>query len=191
MDQDSSPWSGEPVVITPVYPGRGDAFFEPFVTLYAVVFSAPPYHRTESQVNGFRDALRRQMRFVGFTAFRAAAGTRTLGFGYGYTSMPHHGWHRTVAAALGAQSRSWLTNCFALAELAVHPDAQGFGIGRALHDALIGAQPHPRAVLSTLATPGPAQAMYVSAGWRLLADDVRFPRSSDRYAIMGKVVDER
>lgn len=191
MDHDQSPWNGEPIIISPVYPGRGDALIEPFVTLYSVAFSAPPYHRTDSQVSGFRDTLRRQLRLPGFTAFRAAVGTRTLGFGYGYTTMPNHVWHQNVAAALGTQSRSWLTNCFALAELAVHPDAQGYGIGRALHDALLAAQANPRALLSTLDAPGPALRMYSSVGWLLLADNVRFPKSTDRYVIMGKVLANR
>ncbi|HSF84693.1 MAG TPA: GNAT family N-acetyltransferase [Acidimicrobiia bacterium] len=190
MEQAPPPWNGEPVIISPVYPGRDDAFIEPFVTLYAVAFASAPYHRTDSQVDGFRDALRRQLHYPGFTAFRAHVGTRTLGFGYGYTTMPNHTWHRNVGNALGARLRTWLTSCFALAELAVHPDAQGYGIGRALHDALLSAQAHPRALLSTLDTPSPARVMYASAGWRLLADNVRFPTSVDRYAIMGKVIGE-
>ncbi len=189
MDQAKSPWVGDPITIAPVFPARDDASREAFVKLHAEAFSPLPYRRTSAQISGFRDALRQHVMRPGFTAFCADAGDRTVAFAYGYTTSPNYQWDRNIREALGPRARSWLVDCFALAELAVHPDAQGYGIGRAVHDALLAAQPHPRAVLSTLDAPTPGRLMYSLAGWQVLADNVRFPVSADRYVIMGKLVE--
>lgn len=178
-------WQDEPIVIAPALP-RSDSSRESIVELYQRAFASPPYTRSPAQVAAFREELRMHVLRDGFTAFRATAGEYLLGFVYGYTTLPRHRWHQNVLAAMGSRSDLWLTDSFALAELAVDPEAQRFGIGRALHDEILAAQPHPRAVLSTLAAPTPARAMYATAGWRLLADNVRFPMSTERYVVLGK-----
>lgn len=178
-------WQDEPIVIAPALP-RDDSSRESIVDLYRRAFGSPPYTRSPAQVAAFREELRTHVQRDGFTAFQATAGGDLLGFGYGYTTSPRHRWHQNVLASLGPRAGRWLTDSFAFAELAVDPDVQRFGLGRALHDQVLTAQPHPRAVLSTLAAPTPARAMYATAGWRLLADNVRFPVSTERYVILGK-----
>ncbi len=180
----------EPITLSPLVP-RDDATRESVVTLYRVVFGAPPYDRTPTQIAAFRETLRAQVTRPGFTAFQAIMGTRLVGFAYGYTTKPHHQWHRNVRVALGARADYWLSDCFAFAELAVHPVVHGLGVGRALHDELLAAVSHSKAVLSTLDEPTPGRALYASHGWRVLAEDVRFPVSVDRYVIMGRVLGRR
>jgi GNAT superfamily N-acetyltransferase len=184
MDQHSPPWTGEPITLKPISPGRDDASLEVLVAAYAETFAA----RTDAQVAAFRDSLRTHMSRPGFTAFCADSAGRTVGFAYGYTTSPHHQWHQDVRAALGTRANVWLTDCFALAELAVVPDVRRLGVGQALLDALLAAQSHRRAVLSTLDAPSPARVLYASTGWRVLAHDVRFPVSTERYVIMGRLL---
>ena len=62
-------------------------------------------------------------------------------------------------------------------EFAVHPDYQRRGIGRALHDALLGTRPEPVAELLVRKDNVPAQAAYRSWGWQQLGEKQPFADS--------------
>lgn len=134
------------------------------------------FRRRHGRVTSFGETVRRHAQLVGFRAFGAFnLRGRLVGFSYGYTSQPHLWWREQIAARLSADQRAeWLTDTFELAELHVHPVAQGHHLGSQLHDRLLSAQPHPLALLSVMHRSARARQLYASRGWQPLIDDLRF-----------------
>lgn len=124
-------------------------------------------------------ATRRHSERSGFRAFGAFDdGECLVGFSYGYHSQPGLWWREQVSGALTpAQRREWLADAFELCELHVHPAAQGLHLGSRLHDALVADLPEKTALLSTMHRSQRARQLYVSRGWQVLVEDMRF--SSD------------
>lgn len=129
---------------------------------------------------GFGDTLRRHALYPGFRAFGAFdvnfnSRNRLVGFSYGYTSQPGLWWREQVAAPLTRdQVADWFSDAFELAELHVHPSAQGNRLGSALHDQLVASQPHRTALLSVMHRSLRARQLYASRGWQTLVEDLRF-----------------
>jgi ribosomal protein S18 acetylase RimI-like enzyme len=141
------------------------------------VFSgALGFARRSSRVAGFADTLKRHAGYPGFTAFGAFdQRERLVGFTYGYTSQPGLWWRDQVGAVLSPQQRDdWFTDAFELAELHVHPSAQGYRLGSQLHDRLIASQSHRTALLSVMHRSQRARRLYTSRGWQTIVDDLRF-----------------
>lgn len=159
------------------------------VRVYAAAFSGPPYGRGSDQVETFRDSLPLHVTRDGYHGFAARHGTSTVGFTYGYTSARNQWWHEQVRKALGTRSRRWLDDALEYVELAVDPTYRRLGIGRRLHDQLLVAQPHPRAVLSTIDEVTAGLRLYESAGWEVLVRGFRFERTATKYVIMGIELD--
>jgi ribosomal protein S18 acetylase RimI-like enzyme len=134
----------------------------------------PPRH---GRVTSFADTLRRHATYRGFCAFGAFnLRNRLLGFSYGYASQPGLWWREQVAAPLSPEQRAdWLADAFELAELHVHPTAQGNWLGSQLHDRLIRTQPHRTALLSVMHRSERAKQLYASRGWQVLIPELRFP----------------
>lgn len=157
----------------------------------ATVYGAA-MRRTGETVLARRDLIAVHAGYPGLVAAGVFAGRpddtgRTLvGFGYGYLGAAGQWWHDVVVGALGASATRWLTNGFELAELHVHPDHQGEGLGRALLDDVLSRAAAAHVVLSTPDTDSPARALYRSVGFRDLRVGFCFPGSSEAYAIMGK-----
>ena len=160
-----------------------------FVDVYRAAFSGPPYNRVEREVQEFGRALPLHFDRPGFRAAAAldddSAGF--AGFAYGYYTLPGQWWHDNVATALGrAHAKEWLSDAFQLTEIAVAPEWQGRGLGKGLHDLLLGDAPTPRAVLSTLDAPTVAFDMYLRRGWQQLLAGFQFPGVARPYAILGR-----
>jgi ribosomal protein S18 acetylase RimI-like enzyme len=134
----------------------------------------PPRH---GRVTSFADTLRRHAGYAGFIAFGALdARQRLVGFSYGYSSQPGLWWREQVAAPLSpSQRQEWFADAFELAELHVHPSAQGNHLGSELHDRLIASQPHRTALLSVMHRSERARQLYTSRGWQCLIEELRFP----------------
>lgn len=134
----------------------------------------PPRH---GRVISFADTLRRHASYAGFTVFGAFdARNRLVGFTYGYSSRPGLWWREQVAAPLTSSEREeWFSDAFELAELHVHPTAQGRHLGSQLHDRVIAAQPHRTALLSVMHRSERARQLYASRGWQCLIQELRFP----------------
>ncbi len=79
-----------------------------------------------------------------------------------------------------------LQDAFRIVELAVVEAHQGHGIGGQLHDALLDAQPCPRALISTNVTNQRARSMYERRGWRYLHGSFEVPDDPHRYVIMAR-----
>jgi ribosomal protein S18 acetylase RimI-like enzyme len=142
----------------------------------AVFAAALGYRRADAPVASFADALRRHTRLCGFRAFGALdSSERLVGFSYGYTSVPGLWWREQIARSLSAEQREyWLADAFELAELHVHPTAQGRHLGGRLHDRLVQTQSHSKALLSVMHRSERARQLYRSRGWETLVEDIRF-----------------
>ena len=128
--------------------------------------------------------------------FRAVAtldpAGRLLGFGYGYTSATGQWWHDQVHAALRREARrTWLTDCFEVVELHVHPQAQGHRLGANQLRGLLGLASGRTTLLST-----PEADEQRSRAWRLyrrfqFVDVLRrfhFPGDDRPFAILGRTL---
>ena len=129
-----------------------------------------------ARVVNFADTLRRHATYAGFRAFGAFNRRgRLLGFSYGYTSQPGLWWREQVIAPLSPEQRDvWFSDAFELAELHVHPSAQGHGLGSQLHDRLVGSHHHRTALLTVMHRSHRARQLYASRGWQVLVQELRF-----------------
>lgn len=112
-------------------------------------------------------------RHLGRPGFRLVVATepddRPVGFAYGYTGNRGEYWPDRVLEVLPAEVTDvWVGGHFELVELAVLEQARGQGVGRRLHDLLLGNLPHDRAMLSTEDADTPASRLYRSSGWQAL-----------------------
>jgi ribosomal protein S18 acetylase RimI-like enzyme len=122
----------------------------------------------------------------GFVAVVARAGDELAGFGYGYRGRAGEWWHDVVAKSLGrSKARRWLDDAFEVAEIHVHPDQQGAGLGRRILTELLDRSDGRTVVLSTHDRKSPARAMYRSFGFVDLLTGFLFPGSNEVYAVMG------
>jgi ribosomal protein S18 acetylase RimI-like enzyme len=86
------------------------------------------------------------------------------------------------------QRAKWLTDAFELAELHVHPSAQGHHLGSQLHDELMASHTHRTALLSVMHRSERARQLYASRGWQVIVDDLRFstePRTP--FSVLGLI----
>jgi ribosomal protein S18 acetylase RimI-like enzyme len=153
------------------------------------VFSgALGFPRHSGRVVSFADTLRRHSTYGGFRAFGAfSIRDRLVGFSYGYSSQPGLWWREEIMRSLSHEQRQyWLNEAFELAELHVHPSAQGRHLGSRLHDLLIGSQPHPKALLSVMHRSQRARQLYTRRGWQTLVHELRFPTDpATPFSILG------
>jgi ribosomal protein S18 acetylase RimI-like enzyme len=146
------------------------------------------------RVTSFADTLRRHTGYAGFLAFGAFnLRNRLVGFSYGYTSQPGLWWREQVAAPMTpAQRRAWFVDTFELAELHVHPSAQGNHLGSGLHDHLLNAQPHRLALLSVMHRSERARQLYASRGWQCIVEELRFSTEPQTpFSVLGLELNRR
>lgn len=162
-----------------------------FVAVYAAAMNPP------ARMLAGRDAI--LDRHAGNRGFRALAavvdGDTLVGFTYGFHGEPGQWWHDVVAGALAAapgraslalaDGRGWLDDSFEVAELHVHPEYQGMGIGRSLLLRLTADRPERTAVLSTADTESRARRLYRGVGFTDLLTGFRFAGGEPPYAVMG------
>jgi ribosomal protein S18 acetylase RimI-like enzyme len=113
-----------------------------------------------------------------------------IAFSYGFHGADGQWWHDLVRSALTRMggyelAQTWLGDSFEVAEVHVHPDYQGQGIGRRMVPALL----HPRlertALLSTQDADTRARRLYRRLGFGDLITGYRFPGTDPPYAVMG------
>jgi ribosomal protein S18 acetylase RimI-like enzyme len=116
-----------------------------------------------------------------------------IAFSYGFHGADGQWWHDLVRSALTRMggyelAQNWLGDSFEVAEVHVHPDYQGQGIGRRMVPALL----HPRlertALLSTQDADTRARRLYRGLGFGDLITGYRFPGTDPPYAVMGAVL---
>ncbi|QXJ25311.1 GNAT family N-acetyltransferase [Actinomadura graeca] len=166
----------------------------PMLDVYAAAMEPPA-----EQLPGRHAIMERHAAYPAFRAFVAErrgalpglAGP-VQGFAYGFHGTRGQWWHDVVYQALcdvggSDHAEMWLEDPFEVAELHVHPDAQGRGLGRGLLTALCDGRQERTVVLSTLdlRPDSPARRLYRSVGMADLLTGFEFPGGGPRYAVMG------
>jgi ribosomal protein S18 acetylase RimI-like enzyme len=112
---------------------------------------------------------------------------RVAGFCYGHTCYPGQWWHDQVHRWLGDErTEREVSGSFNFTELAVDPQFQRRGIGRALEEGLIGNCGHEWATLSTPCGNAPAIELYLQTGWGMLLPKMFFADVKEPFAVMGR-----
>ena len=129
---------------------------------------------------------------AGFRALATWCDDRLAGFCYGYLGKAGQWWHDQVRSHLTTeQYEYWLTDCFEIVELHVHPDFQGQGIGTRQLEGITAGVTARTVVLSTPELPAGAD---LSRAWRLyrrlgFTDVIRghhFAGDPRAFAILGR-----
>ncbi|NYH50864.1 MULTISPECIES: GNAT family N-acetyltransferase [Nocardiopsis] len=145
--------------------------------VYEAAMRPPP-----EQLPGRASVMNNHAGHPGFRAVVAVRGGHPVGFAYAFHGCSGQWWHDTVVRELHAcgrtrQVRRYLSDPLEIAEVHVHPRAQGRGVGRSLLHALCRGRPEPTAVLSTRSGPSVARHLYRSCGFTEVLEDFSFPGS--------------
>lgn len=175
--------------------GAGPAEFAERLDTVIEIYSAAMNPPAE-QVAGRGTIMRNHGTYPYFQCYfaewrNAPEGVRTVGFAYGFRGAPGQWWHdvvhRSLAERAGREAAdAWLGHAFELAEIHVHPDFQGKGIGRAMITTLCAGRRERTAVLSTHDRPTIARHLYASMGFMDLLTHYVFPGGFEEYAILGR-----
>jgi GNAT superfamily N-acetyltransferase len=138
--------------------------------LYDETFSVPPYFWREDESELHRERLRRLLDDPSFGIAVARAGGELVGFAYGFTVPPDtKRWSNLTAPAPPELMTEWPGRTFLLFDFAVRASHRGQGVGRALHDALLGSRREERASLSVEPPAVDTKQIYEHWGWRKVA----------------------
>jgi GNAT superfamily N-acetyltransferase len=157
-----------------------------------------------AQLPGRRSIMERHVTYDGFRALAVTADAadaadglgapggrgQIIAFSYGFCGADGQWWHDVVATALAARSGrahadAWLADSLEIAEVHVHPDFHGRGIGRSLVLAMAEGRRERTAVLSTQDADSPARRLYRRLGFADLLTGYCFPGTPVPYAVMG------
>jgi ribosomal protein S18 acetylase RimI-like enzyme len=106
----------------------------------------------------------------GFALAEARHGGYLVGYASGMPLRPSTSWWRDLTTPLPPEvTAEHAGRTFALTELLVRASWRRQGIGRELHELLLGARPEERATLTVPPGAGAAQAAFRSWGWRKVA----------------------
>ncbi|MED4018778.1 GNAT family N-acetyltransferase [Sutcliffiella cohnii] len=112
-----------------------------------------------------------------------------LGFSYGYTSLSGQYYHELLSKELEPKEyEKWLTDCFELVELAVHPARRKQGFGKFLVNELLRGVDNKTSLLTTQVSNHPARKMYENLGWVVVKESFLPNVDSSPYVIMGEVL---
>ncbi|GLI00957.1 hypothetical protein Pa4123_62330 [Phytohabitans aurantiacus] len=90
-----------------------------------------------------------------------------VGFAYGFAlAADTKRWSRLSAPVAPEVVEEWPGRTFLLFDFAVHDSLRGRGVGRALHDRLLGSRAEERATLMVQPVAGDTKAIYEHWGWR-------------------------
>jgi ribosomal protein S18 acetylase RimI-like enzyme len=106
----------------------------------------------------------------GFALAEARHGGYVVGYASGMPLRPSTSWWRDLTTPLPPEvTAEHPGRTFALTELLVRASWRRQGIGRELHELLLGGRPEERATLTVPPGAGAAQAAFRSWGWRKVA----------------------
>lgn len=141
------------------------------------------------QLTGRMAIMRNHATYPDFVCLLAEA-PQIVGFVYGFHGTPGQWWHDVVRRALQDQagprvSEEWFGDALEIAEIHVHPDYQGKGLGRRMIHEICAGRPERTAVLSTHDAPTAARHLYRDVGFVDLMTAFVFPGGYENYIIAG------
>ncbi|HEY0717349.1 MAG TPA: GNAT family N-acetyltransferase [Streptosporangiaceae bacterium] len=137
--------------------------------LHAEIHADPPYQFSDD-AERFATRFRVERRQPGSVLAGAWRGGYLVGYGSGLPLRPSTSWWRNLTTAEPDDvTAEHPGRTFALTELAVRASWRRQGIGRALHDLIIGGRPEERATLAVLPAATPAQHAFRQWGWQKAA----------------------
>jgi ribosomal protein S18 acetylase RimI-like enzyme len=139
---------------------------DPICALYDSVFSVPPFFWREDESELHRQRLLRLLDDPTFGIAVARLGDDLVGFAYGFTVPPDtKRWSDLVEPADPELAAEWPGRTFLLFDYGVQTSRRGQGIGRKLHDGLLGSRDEERATLTVQPTAEDTKAIYEHWGW--------------------------
>jgi hypothetical protein len=137
--------------------------------LSAEVYADSPYGLTGDAAL-FADHFRVQRRQPGFVLAEARSGDYLVGYAYGMPLRPSTSWWRSLTTPLPDDvTAEHPGRTFALVELLVRAPWRRQGIGRDLHDLILGKRPEERATVIVAPAATQAQSAFLRWGWRKVA----------------------
>lgn len=122
--------------------------------------------------------------FRGVTLF--SENDQLVGFAYGYHSLPGQYYHGVLSNALTPDEyQKWLTDCFEVVELAVHPDFRRQGFAKKLMTELLNGVQYKTGILTTQTDNRSARSLYKSMGWVTVKEPFYPGVPEQPYVIMG------
>jgi hypothetical protein len=139
---------------------------DPICALYDEVFSVPPFFWREDESELHRQRLLRLLDDPTFGIAVAQNGTELAGFAYGFSLPPDtKRWSSLLDTAEPKLTVEWPERTFLLFDYAVRAPLRGGGIGRKLHDTLLGSRREERATLTVQPTAIDTKRIYEHWGW--------------------------
>ncbi|MEZ0071922.1 GNAT family N-acetyltransferase [Planotetraspora sp. GP83] len=171
-----------------VGPDQFKAALDTVLAIYTVAMRPP-----SDQLAGRMAIMRNHATYPHFVCMLAEASeqeNQIVGFAYGFHGAPGQWWHDVVRGALQDRagpraSEEWFGDALEIAEIHVHPDHQGKGIGRRMIHAICEGRPERVAVLSTHDAPTAARHLYRDIGFVDLMTEFVFPGGYENYVIAG------
>jgi GNAT superfamily N-acetyltransferase len=145
------------------------AYEESIFQLYYDAFSKPPYQWPDNEETAFRQRLTRLARDPTFGIATARTNDKLVGFACGFTLRPDTSWWEGFIMPVREElTREWEGRTFAVIDFAVAETRRGQGIGRRLHDILLGSRQESRATLAMEPTAHEERTIYERWGWRVV-----------------------
>jgi ribosomal protein S18 acetylase RimI-like enzyme len=167
-----------------VGPEQFTAALDTVLTIYTAAMRPP-----SDQLSGRIAIMRNHATYPDFVCMLAEA-PEIVGFAYAFHGAPGQWWHDVVRRSM--QDRAgprvayvWFGDALEIAEIHVHPDHQGKGIGRRMIHSLCEGRTERTVVLSTHDAPTAARHLYRSVGFADLMTEFVFPGGFENYVIAG------
>ncbi|WP_146607608.1 GNAT family N-acetyltransferase [Spongiactinospora gelatinilytica] len=134
--------------------------------VYRAAFGRPPHSQAEEDFRNFDDRAHTQFQQNGFDLVAARKDGALTGFSYGHTLPSGSSWWQRFDPPLDpAFAMETGTRTFFVVELAVHPDCQRQGLGKAMLTELLRPRTEERATLASNPHVPDVQRMYERWGW--------------------------
>jgi GNAT superfamily N-acetyltransferase len=135
--------------------------------LYDAVFSSPPFFWRDDESDLHRQRLRSLLDDPSFGVALAWASDELIGFAYGFgLAADTQRWSRLSEPLPTDVTHEWFGRTFLLFDFGVRVDRRSRGVGRRLHDQLLGSRAEERATLTVQPTALDTKLIYERWGWR-------------------------
>lgn len=143
------------------------ALLDEICVVYADAYGQVPGEDSALKVSAFRGRATKALTRPGYDLMTAHEGDELAGFVFGYAlTADTHWWDDLTPRPSPDFLRENGTRTFVMAEIEVGQKWQGSGVGRALHDAILGRRGEERATLATGPGAETARAIYERWGWQ-------------------------